>query len=476
MLRVRKPQRGICGDGEMARCRGTPWGRPWRAGLVRVGRDVTGVDHHPQGAGEAAGRSGDAAPGRPVRKARDLRLDFFRGLAMIIILINHITDNPWTLWTPSRFGFSDATEIFVFCSGIASALAFGVLFTRAGFWLGTVRVIHRIWQVYWVHLGIFFVGLLAMLLLNQSGWFPRDEVGALNLYPFLRNTGPNFIGLMTLTYVPNFFDVLPMYIAILAMIPAMILIARIDVRLAILCSLTLWVTAQAGWLEIPAEWWFANGSTRAWFFNPFAWQLVFFTGFALASGWLPAPPVKRELVWVAVAIVVLTVPFAWYKTIGWLPAVQAWRHDWAILYDKTHFGLLRYVHFLALAYLGFVLAGPKGANLTARAGMARVTAVVSLIGTQSLGVFAVSMVLARVLGAFLRLYEFSFAATVAINLIGLLVIYATAWGLGWIKASPWKAAAERRSGGTDAADAILMLQGSGRDAALSASKGTEVKA
>jgi hypothetical protein len=469
MLRLRKPRRGIHDDGRLARCKGFPW----RAGLVRVGRDVTGVDHHPQGAGGA--RAGAQGSGTP--KARDLRLDFFRGLAMIIILINHITDNPWTLWTPSRFGFSDATEIFVFCSGMASALAFGVLFTRAGFWLGTVRVIHRIWQVYWVHLGVFFAGLLAMLVLNQSGWFPRDEVGALNLYPFLRNTGPNFIGLMTLTYVPNFFDVLPMYIAILAMIPAMILIARIDVRLAILCSLTLWVTAQAGWLEIPAEWWFANGSTRAWFFNPFAWQLVFFTGFALASGWLPAPPVRRDLVWIAVAVVVLTLPLAWYKTIGWFPAVQEWRRDWVILHDKTHFGLLRYVHFLALAYLAWVLAGPRGANLTARAGMARVTAVVALIGTQSLGVFAVSMVLARVLGAFLRLYEFSFAATVAVNLTGVLVIYATAWGLGWIKASPWKsarAATGGRSAGTDAAGALLTLRGSESDAA--ASKETEVKA
>ena len=65
-------------------------------------------------------------------KQRDPRLDFFRGIGMFIILIAHITDNPWTLWIPARFGFSDATEMFVFCSGMASALAFGVVFRRAG--------------------------------------------------------------------------------------------------------------------------------------------------------------------------------------------------------------------------------------------------------------------------------------------------------------------------------------------------------
>ena len=38
-------------------------------------------------------------------KQRDPRLDFFRGIGMFIILIAHITDNPWTLWIPARFGF-----------------------------------------------------------------------------------------------------------------------------------------------------------------------------------------------------------------------------------------------------------------------------------------------------------------------------------------------------------------------------------
>ena len=41
------------------------------------------------------------------KRQRDLRLDFFRGLAMFIILLAHTPGNSWTLWIPARFGFSD---------------------------------------------------------------------------------------------------------------------------------------------------------------------------------------------------------------------------------------------------------------------------------------------------------------------------------------------------------------------------------
>ena len=45
-------------------------------------------------------------------------------------------------------------------------------------------------------------------------------------------------------------------------------------------------------LNFPAEPW----SERKWFFNPFGWQLVFFTGFAFMRGWIPAPPVRAWLI------------------------------------------------------------------------------------------------------------------------------------------------------------------------------------
>ncbi len=373
-------------------------------------------------------------------RIRDPRLDFFRGVGMFIILIAHITDNPWTLYIPARFGFSDATEMFVFCSGMASAIAFGAVFSRAGFVWGCVRIAYRVWQVYWVHLGVFLTTLAAMLALNATGVFPRDEVGALNLYPLFQTGGANVLGLMTLTWVPNYFDVLPMYLVILALIPVMIALARVDASLAIAVSVVMWLAATSGMLDLPAEWWFAAGSDRAWFFNPFAWQLVFFTGFALMSGWLPAPPVHRGLVWLAVAVVVISVPFAWYKTINLLPLVQEWRRDWAVLFDKSGYGLLRQVHFLALAYLAWVAVGPGGRRLTGGPVVTGVVRVISGVGQQSLAVFATSMVLARVLGAVLHLGGSGPLVTLAVNLAGFAAIIGVAALMRMIKRQPWNTA------------------------------------
>ena len=373
---------------------------------------------------------------------RDPRLDFFRGVGMFIILIAHITGNPWTLWIPARFGFSDATEMFVFCSGMASALAFGAVFTRAGWLMGTLQIAQRIWQVYWVHIGVFFVTLGLMLALNATEAFPRDEVGALNLYPFINNTGPNLLGLLTLTYVPNYFDILPMYLVILALIPVMMALVRIDARLAILFSLTLWVAATAG-LNLPAEAWFTKPSDRTWFFNPFAWQLVFFTGFALMAGWVPAPPVHRALVLAAIAVVVLSVPFAWHKVIGASEFVRDWRKEWSVLFDKSDFGILRYVHFLALAYLAWVCAGPGGARLRQGGWAGSVVALVMRVGQQSLAVFAASMVMARVLGAVLDLAGGGWLAALGVNLAGFAIIIAVAKLAAFFKSKPWKTAPTR---------------------------------
>lgn len=372
------------------------------------------------------------------KRERDPRLDFFRGVGMFIILIAHITSNPWTLWIPARFGFSDATEMFVFCSGMASALAFGVIFKRAGWLMGTLAIAYRIWQVYWVHIGVFLVTLGLMLALNATGAFPRDEVGALNLYPFLNNTGPNLLGLFTLTYVPNYFDILPMYLVILALIPVMMALVRIDVRLAVLFSLTLWVAATAG-LNLPAEAWFSKPSDRSWYFNPFAWQLVFFTGFALMAGWLPAPSVHRVLVLVCIAIVVVSVPFAWHKIYGGSEFLRGWRKEWAVLFDKSDFGILRYVHFLALAYLAWVCAGPAGARLRRGGWVGAIVSVVMRVGQQSLAVFAASMVMARVLGAVLNLAGGGWLAALAVNLGGFAIIIAVARLAAFFKAKPWKA-------------------------------------
>ncbi len=322
-------------------------------------------------------------------------------MAMFIILLAHTPGNPWTLWIPARFGFSDATEIFVFCSGMASGIAFGAVFIKRGWHLGAARIAFRVWQVYWAHIGVVIFTAVMLVVLESTGlgradndysrWFP--------IAGFFTRPEETLAGLFTLTYVPGLFDILPMYLVILAMVPVVMGVYRIGGREAVFALMVIvWLCANlAGyarmqlreqdfspealdnlgllsgflWMNLPGIPWEEKAT---WFFNPFAWQLVFFTGFAFSMGWIPAPPVRRSLIIAAVAVVLLTIPFAWHKAFqylnGYIPDSIVGRFLWDAreviepLRWKTWIGGWRFLHFLALAYLAWTAVGPGGIKLS----------------------------------------------------------------------------------------------------------------
>ena len=400
--------------------------------------------------------SHSATPKAVARPARDPRLDFYRGIAMFIILIAHIPVNPWNNWIPARFGFSDATEIFVFCSGMASAIAFGGSFRRKGWLVGTARVVFRVWQVYWAHIGLFFFVAMMMAALDTYGGFDKSYVDSLNLGHFFADPMTQIVGLFTLTYVPNYFDILPMYLVVLALMPLFMALSRVGFWAVAVASIAIWAGAILGVLSLPAEPW----SDRVWFFNPFGWQLLFFTGFAFMRGWLPAPPVSRALIWTCIAFLVLTAPFGSWKVLTWVGAVSPdlgleFRGVWALmdaqetatgfsLRDKTEFGVLRYLHFLSLAYLAWVAAGEGGSRLAAAgAGTGAqiwhiILKIITKVGQQSLAVFVFSMAVARLLGFVLDQIGRTPATVLLINLMGFAMIIAVAYIAAWFKSHPWR--------------------------------------
>ena len=390
---------------------------------------------------EDQGRAGVAAkPVAITTRQRDLRLDFFRGIAMFIILIAHIQSDWLALWIPARFGFSDATEMFVFCSGMASAIAFGRVFREQGLLIGTSRVLFRMWQVYWAHIGLFITVAVTTVWLTNLHVTDTDYTGMLNLYRFFGAPLLHLPALLTLTYVPNYFDILPMYIAVLAMMPLVVALSRIHLALVAVLVIGLWLGANITGLDFPAE----PNSIRPWFFNPFGWQLVFFTGFAFMSGWLKAPPIDRRYVWLALAIVVISIPFAYFRVINVVPEIQAWRKANDVLINKTNFGILRYIHFLALAYLAVAVVGPKGARISAGPAnptlasiWTRVLPVITTVGQQSLAVFVFSMFYAVLLTALFDYVGRNNFSMIWVNILGAVGIALVAYIAQWFKAKPW---------------------------------------
>ena len=457
---------------------------------------------------------------QPIPRKRDPRLDFFRGIGMFIIFMAHMPGNWFTLYIPARFGFSDATEIFVFCSGMASAIAFGKLFETTGWLMGALRIIYRVWQVYWAHIGLFFATMLLVVFQTQiaaTGALceynaqrfclepePWDYVGRLNIIHLFQSTNgidgvaattasQNFAGLMTLTWVPNLFDILPMYIVILALIPIVMGIKKLTNQFVALGFIVfLWLMAQdgvaailgldtvfghylgikPGGINFPAEPW----SERGWFFNPFGWQLVFFTGFAFMMGWLPKPPIKPTLVIVSALIVLFYVPFSFwgiynqtdnvvigqeaarslfgvetlselirepfyekYKDLEPFSIFQVARINFWEFMEKSDVGILRYMHFLFLAYVFWALAGEGGKNLDFKGVVGQTfVKVVHKVGQQSLAVFLTSIVLSRFCGFILDIIGKSWPKMILVNGSGILFLIAVAYFVGWIKKTPWK--------------------------------------
>src|ERR1700747_2823743 len=64
---------------------------------------------------------------------RELRLDLFRGLALWLIYIDHVSPDLLTWFTIRNYGFGDAAEIFIFIFGFTAALVYGRAALGAGF-------------------------------------------------------------------------------------------------------------------------------------------------------------------------------------------------------------------------------------------------------------------------------------------------------------------------------------------------------
>ncbi|MEQ8824091.1 MAG: OpgC domain-containing protein [Filomicrobium sp.] len=365
-------------------------------------------------------------------RQRDIRLDFFRGIGMFIIFIAHVPYNAWVEFIPARIGFSDATEIFVFCSGMASAIAFGKLYEERGFLLGTTRISYRCWQVYWAHISVFLLVTATMVLADKWLETGGAYVKGLNVHHFLEgDTGTNLVGLLTLTYVPNLHDILPMYLVILAMLPVVMALYKLGRIYVFAAMIIVWLFATTGMINLPAEPW----TDRQWYFNPFAWQLIFFTGFAFMRGWIPAPVIDRRLMIAATVFLVVTIPFAHHLLLANFEIFANGRALLEPLLTKTGFGVLRFAHFLCVAYLAYALAGPAGENLRALKGP--VVRICCKVGQQALGVFLAGQFLSMIGGIYLNELGHTFFNTAVVNIVGCALLVGVAYLVAYYKSAPW---------------------------------------
>ena len=313
---------------------------------------------------------------------RAWRIDLFRGLALVMIFVNHVPDNPLTVFTSANYGFSDAAEGFVLMAGIAAGLVFLHRLDSDGPAGTTMRAWRRAFDLYAAHL---LTVLLACAIVAYAARVEDDPrlLGWVNLGPVFDDTAAALLGVVLLGHQPGYLNILPMYIVFLLALPLMLPLAARWPRLLLGASGGLWLVANLLDLNLP-HWPNEDG----WYFNPLAWQFLFAIGLVigtrLAQG-LPVVPRSNALLGAAVAYLLACLAISLDTELVWPTLPMPW-----FLYglDKTYLTLPRLLHVLALA---LVLARLPVAEAIARLDR---PGLLVLLGRNALPVFCAGSVLA----------------------------------------------------------------------------------
>jgi hypothetical protein len=393
-------------------------------------------------AADGAMREAPAIPSPTAPAERELRLDLFRGLALWLIFIDHLPQNLLTWLTIRNYGFSDATEIFIFISGYTAAFVYGRAMLQRGFIVAAARILKRVWQIYVAHIFLFTIFLAEISYVASRFENPlyTEEMGILD---FLKQPDVTIVQALLLKFRPVNMDVLPLYIALMLFFPPMLALMQRKADLALALSVGLYALTWQFDLALPA---YPNG---VWFFNPFAWQLLFvFGAWCALGGAKRTSRIVRSPITLWVCVVYLV--FAFYTTLTWhVPQLNYFMprivEQWMYPIDKTNLDVLRLAHFLALAALTVRVLPRDWPGLTSPWLRPMI-----LCGQHSLEIFCIGVFLAFA-GQFI-LAEWSGGAGMhfVISVCGILIMSAAAWVFSWYKKMAGKSGSRTRTADGDA--------------------------
>jgi hypothetical protein len=361
----------------------------------------------------------------PAVTERDLRLDLFRGLALWLIFLDHIPSNAVSWVTIRNYGFSDATEIFVFISGFTAAFVYGRAMREHGLIVAGARVLKRAWQIYIAHIFLFAIYLAEIGYVTHAFENPlyTEEMGVLS---FLQNPDVTVLQAMLLKFKPVNMDVLPLYITLmLGFTPALWLLLRAP-NVALAASAALYALMWEFQWNIPS---YPSGY---WYFNPFAWQLLFVFG-----GWCALGGADRLSRWIhsriVFALAVAYLAFAFSIAMTWhiprlaiyVPRVVA---DLIYPIDKTNLDVLRITHFVALAIIAVWIV-PKGAPWL----KSRVFWPAIICGQHSLETFCLGVFLSFAGHFIFTEISDRLPMQILVSVAGIAIMVGTAWLLSWYK-------------------------------------------
>jgi hypothetical protein len=352
---------------------------------------------------------------------RDLRVDFFRGLALWWIYTDHIPGDVLGDYSLRNFAMCDATEVFVLLAGFGAGIAYGSVMNRQGYLYAAADTLRRAWTLYVAHIFLFVVYTAQVAYsataLDRVSYLEETRLDVLADAPYRA-----LLEALLLRFQPNLLNILPLYVALLLIFAIALPLLR-KPALLFAVSLTSYAVVRVTGINLAA--WTGEG----WYFNPFAWQLLFMIGAIMAY----APPRMPRVHWpidlLALLVLLAGIIVIWVIDIHprILASMPAPVIRFVVTEDKTGLHPFRLLSILSLAWLAARMV-PSGAAWL----HTRLAAPLVLIGQNSLPVFCSGIFL----GFIARLgLEFDDSATmqVAVNVFGALAMIAVGALAAWYR-------------------------------------------
>jgi hypothetical protein len=360
---------------------------------------------------------------------RDLRLDLYRGIGLWMIFLDHIPHDVVSWLTLRNYGFSDAAEFFVFISGYLAGYIYAPIIKAGNFLAALKRLWKRATEMYVAHIMLFliFTAQIARTVRKFDNPMYEDEF---NVHNFLQHPDVLIGQALTLRYKPVNLDVLPLFITLVAVSPFVLWAMVRRPNLTMLGSVILYVLARWFNWNLPS---YPPGAT--WYFNPFAWQLIFFfAAWCGAGGAARYWPIIQSRA--ALIVAVVWIAFAFLIVMTWhVPFLDAMVPKWMIklIYpiDKTDLDMLRFTHFLAVAVIvsRYVPRDWKALK-------SKWLRPLILCGQHSLPLFCFGVFLSFAAHWILTQYTSGVWQQLAVSAAGILTMVAIAWVLDRAKQVP----------------------------------------
>jgi hypothetical protein len=351
---------------------------------------------------------------------RDLRLDACRGLALCFIFIDHIPDSSLDWLTLRKFGFSDASEVFVFVSGYTCMHAYGGGLHEQGWPTTMVRALRRCGEIYAAFL-LLLIAYFALVWLVGDGHRYLDET---NTRIFFEKPGAAILHAAALQYAPLNTDILPTFVLLHLAFPGLLWLFTHNAAITLVASLLIYLMVQLFSWHVPA---WPRGEL---YFNPLAWQLLFVFGAWYAyKGASRLRGIIQSRAALLLAMLYLT--FGLAVALSWqMSALEKIMPNWlsALIYpiDKSHLAPMRLLHFLSLAVVVSRLTPPDWHGLMKPGMLAMIRC-----GENSLAMYCLSILLSFIGYIILVGVSNTIAMQVAVSSGGIALMIAAATLMTW---------------------------------------------